>query len=85
MPRQSITVITAEPPKLTIDSTAFAGQVGVGVEYFLNRHISFGLSLPAYLYPDLDTTVTAPNGNVTRGHANFSGLAPQIQVKAYLN
>ena len=85
IPLENGGAVVGQPPKLTLQSTSVAGTVGVGVEYFLNHHISFGLSVPAYLYPDLDTTVTKPNGNTTRGHANFSGIAPQIQVKAYLN
>ena len=85
IPLENGGAVVGQPPKLTLQSTSVAGTVGVGVEYFLNHHISFGLSVPAYLYPDLDTTVTKPNGNETRGHANFSGIAPQIQVKAYLN
>ena len=85
VPLQNGGAVVGQPPKLTIDSTSVAGQLGVGVEYFLNHHISVGVSLPVYLYPDLDTTVTSPGGNVTRGHANFSGIAPQFQIKAYLN
>jgi opacity protein-like surface antigen len=77
--------VTGKPPKLTLESTSVAGQVGVGVEYFLNHHLSFGLALPAYLYPDLSTTVQRGNRPAVGGHANFSGLAPQIQIKAYLN
>jgi opacity protein-like surface antigen len=77
--------VTGKPPKLTLEATSIAGQVGVGVEYFLNHHLSFGLALPAYLYPDLSTTVQQGSQPVVHGHANFSGLAPQIQIKAYLN
>jgi outer membrane protein W len=77
--------VTGRPPKLTLEATSVAGEVGVGAEYFLNRYVSLGIALPVYLYPDLSTTVQRHNGPVVHGNANFSGIVPQIQVKAYLN
>ncbi len=85
VPLQQGGAVTGRPPKLTLEATSIAGQVGIGVEYFLNHHLSFGLALPAYLYPDLSTTVQQGSRPAVGGHANFSGIAPQIQVKAYLN
>lgn len=76
--------VTGRPPALGIDSTALAGQVGVGVEYFLNHHLSFGLAVPLYLYSDLHTRVAYNNQPPRGGRTNFSGLAPQIQIRAYL-
>jgi opacity protein-like surface antigen len=77
--------VTGRPPGLGIDSTAFAGQVGVGVEYFLNHHLSVGVAVPVYLYTDLSTRIERNNRPPVGGSANFSGVAPQVQVKAYLN
>ena len=77
--------VTGRPPKLNIEATSIAGQVGIGAEYFLNHYLSFGVALPVYLYPDLSTTVQHGNRPAVGGHANFSGIAPQIQIKAYLN
>jgi opacity protein-like surface antigen len=85
IPLENGGAVTGTPPKLTLDPTAVAGQLGVGVEYFLNHHLSIGFALPVYLYGDLDTTVQRPNGPVVHGTANFSGIAPQVQIKAYLN
>jgi opacity protein-like surface antigen len=83
--QQGGAAVTGRPPKLTLEATSVAGEIGVGAEYFLNHYVSIGLALPVYLYPDLATTVQHRNGPVVHGDANFSGIAPQIQVKAYLN
>lgn len=85
IPLENGGAVSGKPPKLTLEATSVAGQVGVGAEYFLNRYVSFGIALPVYLYPDLSTTVQRGHGPVVHGNANFSGIAPQIQVKAYLN
>jgi opacity protein-like surface antigen len=82
---QGNAAVTGRPPKLTLEATSVAGEIGVGAEYFLNHYVSFGIALPVYLYSDLSTTVQRRNGPVVHGNANFSGIAPQIQVKAYLN
>jgi opacity protein-like surface antigen len=85
IPLQNGGAVSGHPPKLTLEATSIAGQVGIGAEYFLNHYLSFGIALPVYLYPDLSTTVQRVNGPVVHGNANFSGIAPQVQVKAYLN
>jgi opacity protein-like surface antigen len=82
------------PSAEVLDDTSIAGTVGIGVEYFLNRHLSFGLAVPAYLYPDWDTEVnyhstqrpgggSFPRGPV-RGSTNFSSIGALLEIKVYL-
>jgi hypothetical protein len=77
------------------DDASIAGTVGIGVEYFLNHHLSVGIAVPAYLYPDWDTEVrfgssrTGPGGpvagrGVASGHVNVTGIAGLFQIKAYI-
>jgi opacity protein-like surface antigen len=79
------TAVTSRTPSVAVDPTAFAGQVGVGLDYFLNHHLSFGVAFPFYLYPDLNTRIQYPGQPDVGGRVNFSGFAPQIHVTAYLN
>ncbi|MCW5891322.1 MAG: hypothetical protein KIT14_12330 [bacterium] len=83
IPTQQGTAVTAKTPTLSVQATSVAGEVGVGLEYFLNHDVSVGLALPVYLYPDIATTVQRGHKPVEHGHVNFSGLVPQLQVKAY--
>lgn len=85
IPTEQGTAVTARSPTLTVQATTVAAQAGVGVEYFLNHYLSVGVALPVYIYPNLPTTVQRGNYPAVGGHANFSGIAPQLQVKAYLN
>jgi hypothetical protein len=85
VPNQQGTATTGRPPALSVDSTAVAGQLGIGLEYFLSQHLSVGLALPVYLYPDLNTRIQYHGKPAVGGRVNFSGIAPQLQVKAYLN
>lgn len=77
------------------DDTTVVGSVGIGIEYFLNRHVSFGLAMPAYIYPDMDTSVRygtsrlGPNQpragrGLVHGQTNLTGIAGLIQIKVYL-
>lgn len=76
------------------DETSIAGTVGIGVEYFLNHHLSFGVALPAYFYPDWDTEVRfnstqRPGGGalprgVQRGSTNATSIGGLLQIKVYL-
>ena len=59
-------------------------SVGLGLEYFLNRHFSVGAYVPFHFYPDTDVKLVQPNGATTHGTANFSGVIPMLQLKAYL-
>ncbi len=85
VPTEQGTAVTAKSPTLTVQATTVAAEAGIGVEYFLNHHVSIGVALPVYIYPDLPTTIQRGNQPPVGGHANFSGIAPQLQVKAYLN
>lgn len=76
---------TVKTPRSTVQEQTYAGQIGVGVEYFLNHHVSVGLALPFNFYPDLKTRVTVGNRPLQRGHVNFTGLAGMIELKAYFN
>ncbi|MCW5889664.1 MAG: outer membrane beta-barrel protein [bacterium] len=71
-------------PKVTIDSPSVAGSVQLGLEYFLNHNLSFGVSVPFYLYPDADTTVKEVGKRKVNGSANFSGVAGLLEIRAYL-
>jgi opacity protein-like surface antigen len=72
------------------DSTV-AGAVVAGFEYFLNRHLSFGLSVPLYIYPDWTASVERHRRSAfgpiiasDRSEANYSGVALLMQLKAYV-
>jgi opacity protein-like surface antigen len=76
-------------PIARIDEMSIAGAVGIGLEYFLNHHITFGVAVPYYIYPDLDTLVqersaTGARLGFERSSVNLSGLAPMIRVTAYM-
>jgi opacity protein-like surface antigen len=77
-------------PVVDVDGTSVVGSVGIGIEYFLNHNLSFGLALPFYFYPDWDTSVQqrGPNGGLigspVESSMNFSGLAPMVRLTAYI-
>jgi outer membrane protein W len=81
-------------PSVDIEGTALASSVAIGAEYFLNRHLSFGVAVPAYIFPDFDTSVrynstqrpgggAYPRGTVN-GSTNFSSIGGMLEVKVYL-
>lgn len=72
-------------PELEVQESSVAGLVGVGVEYFLNHHLSIGASVPMYIYPDLDTEVIDRTGRqpTEHGSLNLTGVALLFQIKAY--
>ena len=85
---------TVRAPKVDVQDTSVAASVGIGVEYFLNRHLSFGVSVPAYIFPVWDSVVrynsirrpgggSFPRGTV-RDSANFSSIGGLLQIKVYL-
>ncbi len=45
--------------------------------------ISFGVAVPFYIYPDLNTKTQKGKGPVQYGNVNFSGVAGLITIKAY--
>jgi hypothetical protein len=81
-------------PKVEMDNTSIAGSIQIGAEYFLNHHVSFGVTVPAYLFPDWDTSVNynstrRPGGGsyppgITRGSTNFSSIGGLLAIKVYL-
>jgi opacity protein-like surface antigen len=76
---------TVRAPQLDVQDSSFAGVVGLGVEYFFNHHLSIGMSVPVYFYPDWDTTITPRDGGAPqRGSANYSSVAALLLLKAYL-
>jgi outer membrane protein W len=86
-------VVTA--PRFDIDDSTLVGSVGVGVEYFLNRHISVGIAVPAYIYPDTDTEIRYGSSRlgpglplagrgVAHGSTNLTAVAGLFLIKAYL-
>jgi hypothetical protein len=81
-------------PSVEVTETSVAGSVQLGVEYFLNHHLSFGIGVPAYIYPDWDTEVRfnstrGPNGaplprGVQHDSMNFTSIGGLLQIKVYL-
>jgi outer membrane protein with beta-barrel domain len=91
-PRNSVDVYlggTQRTPKFDIQRTGFAASVGVGLEYFLNRHISVALLVPLNIYPDWDTSLQqrspsgAPVGEPVHSSWNYTGIAPSVRLTAY--
>lgn len=75
---------TVRTPEVSIDERTVAGSIQPGLEFFLNRHLSFGVSFPLFLYGDLDTTVKEVRKPRVRDEANFSGVAGLLEIRAYL-
>jgi outer membrane protein with beta-barrel domain len=77
-------------PKYDIQSTSVAGSVGIGLEYFLNHHLSIGLGVPLMIYPDWDTTVQqrdktgASVGQPVKSSWNYTGIFPNVRLTAYV-
>jgi hypothetical protein len=75
---------------LDVNDMSWAATVGVGVEYFLNHHLSVGLSVPFFFYPDWDTEVITrdpafgPVVSRVRDEMNLSGAALLLRIAAYL-
>jgi opacity protein-like surface antigen len=76
-------------PQYDIQTWSAAASVGVGLEYFLNHHVSIGLGLPLMIYPDFDTTVQQrdKNGKVgepVKGTWNYTGIFPNARFTVYV-
>jgi opacity protein-like surface antigen len=74
-----------------VQDSSVAGAVVAGVEYFLNRNLSFGLIVPFYIYPDWSASVERHRRSAfgpiiasDRTEANYSGVALLMQLKAYI-
>jgi len=84
-------VTTARSPRVTVDDVVIAGSVGAGIEYFLNSNLSVALSLPYTMYGNAHTKVQQrslatgqPVGKASYSSVKYSGLTPQLQIRAYL-
>lgn len=75
---------TVRTPAVSIDERTVAASIQPGLEFFLNRHLSFGVSFPLFLYGTLDTTVKEVGRPRVRDEARFSGVAGLLEVRAYL-
>jgi opacity protein-like surface antigen len=71
-------------PSIDTSGAGVVGSVGIGVEYFLNRHISAGLVLPVQFGPRIDTSVTQPGGAPTAGHLQGSSVGGMLRLTAYV-
>jgi hypothetical protein len=59
-------------------------MIGAGIEYFLNHHVSVGLTVPLHLYSTVDTELHQAGRKTVTGTADLTSLAALVQVKAYL-
>jgi Outer membrane protein beta-barrel domain len=91
-PRNHVDVFegrTQRTPRFELTTASVAASVGIGVEYFLNRHVSVGLAVPLMIYPDWNTTVQPRSaaGNVGKPvHASwdYTGIQPTLRITAYV-
>lgn len=84
-------VTTARSPRVIVQDVVLAGSIGAGIEYFLNSNLSVALSLPYNMYADAHTKVQQrdlstgqPIGKASYSSVKYSGLTPQLQIRAYL-
>jgi hypothetical protein len=56
-------------PNFEADSPAIVGMIGAGIEYFLNHHVSVGLTVPLHLYSYV--VRCCAGGALTRGTASL--------------
>lgn len=77
-----------QTPRVDMDDASVAGMVAVGVEYFLNHNISVGVSVPYFIYPDVDTVVQRreqrPFPPAVHTHVNPSGVGVLLMIRAYV-
>jgi hypothetical protein len=71
-------------PRFEANGPAVVGMIGPGVEYFLNHHLSVGLTLPFHLYSKVDTKLVQAGRKTQTGSADLSGLDVFLQLKAYI-
>jgi outer membrane protein W len=63
---------------------AIVGVLGVGIEYFLNHHLSVGLIVPVHIYSTVDTSLKRTGHQTQTGTADLTGVEPMLQLKAYI-
>lgn len=71
-------------PNFEADSPAIVGMIGAGIEYFLNHHVSVGLTVPLHLYSNVDTVLRQAGRPTRTGTGDLSGVDMFLQLKAYL-
>jgi hypothetical protein len=71
-------------PHFEPGSPAIVGMIGAGIEYFLNHHLSVGLTVPLHLYSTVDTELRRAGHKTLTGTADLTGLDAFLQLKAYL-
>ncbi len=71
-------------PQFEPGSPAIVGMIGAGIEYFLNHHVSVGLTVPLHLYSTVDTELHQAGRKTVTGTADLTSLAAFVQVKAYM-
>src|SRR5262249_51204141 len=70
-------------PNFRPDSPAIVGMIGAGVEYFLNHHLSIGLTVPLHIYSSVDTQLVRTGHKTMTGSADPTGGDPCFQLKGY--
>ena len=63
---------------------AIVGVLGVGIEYFLNHHLSVGLIAPVHIYSTVDTSLRRTGHATQTGTADLTSFEPMLQLKAYM-
>jgi opacity protein-like surface antigen len=71
-------------PNFDPGGPAIVGMIGAGIEYFLNHHLSIGLTVPLHLYSNVDTVLRQAGRKTVTGAADLSGVDMFLQLKAYL-
>ncbi len=71
-------------PNFEPGSPAIVGMIGAGIEYFLNHHLSVGLTVPLHLYSSVDTELRQAGRKTMTGTADLTGVDVFLQLKAYL-
>jgi hypothetical protein len=71
-------------PNFEPGGPAIVGMIGAGIEYFLNHHLSVGLTVPLHLYSSVDTELRQAGRKTVTGTADLTGVDMFLQLKAYL-
>lgn len=71
-------------PSVDAGGPAVVGMVGVGVEYFLNHHVSVGFAVPVQFGPGVETTIRYPGAAPVHGHFAGTSVGATIRLAAYM-
>lgn len=83
-PSRGAPFLRRDIPTTRVDDTTLAGAVGLGLEYFLNHHVSVSGGATFYLYSAVTTRVQQVGRAPTYGTVDPSGIAPMLRLTAYL-